>query len=196
MENHWKKIAAETVSDIIDVDVLSTGSQALLTPEMRPETYIRELVRAEKWLDAANVMAHALPRREAVWWACLCAKKTKKPPPESNERSALSAAVKWVYKPTDENRQEAFRLAQVGDPESPGTLAALAAAYSSEVLPLPGEQHVDVDKAVFPKIVFAIVVMAANEAGKDQIDGRLQSFLLSGEEIAQGGTGKIKRKQG
>ncbi|RYJ01820.1 MAG: hypothetical protein EON47_09530, partial [Acetobacteraceae bacterium] len=38
------------------------------------EEAIARLEAAGKLIEACRVVAHALPKREAVWWACMCAR--------------------------------------------------------------------------------------------------------------------------
>ena len=126
MEDRWKKTIAERACDIIDTNDLDPESVELLTPEMRPESYVRELCEAKKWPDAVKVMTRSLPPREGVWWACVCARQMQALSGDTCEIEALVAAEKWVIKPNDENRRKAFSLAQESTAKSAGTLCACA----------------------------------------------------------------------
>ncbi len=196
MEDQWKKIIAERACDIIDADDLDVGSKDLLNPEMRPETYIRELCSAGMWSDAVKVMARALPPREAVWWACVCARRIDFLADDADEIAALKAAEQWVYKPTSQNQADAFRLAQESDSRSAGMLAALAAAGSEGKLPLIDGQYTDLESSVFPQLLYAVVMISAATNGAEQINEQLRQMLSSGEDIARGGNGLVKDQQG
>lgn len=193
MEQNWKKIADERASTVTGGCDLPQEALELLRPDMRPEEYIMALSAAGRWLDAAMIMAHALPRREAVWWACMCAQNMQLMALDKGEQLALSTAEKWVFQPTDENRAEAFRIAQESKTNGNGTLCALAVAMSAESMPLGPDQSVEVDGSAFPGIVFGIVVMAASESDGSQMNDRLQEYLLRGQEIACGGNGKLEK---
>ena len=192
MEDRWKKTIAERACDIIDTNDLDPESVELLTPEMRPESYVRELCEAKKWPDAVKVMTRSLPPREGVWWACVCARQMQALSGDTSEIEALVAAEKWVIKPNDENRRKAFSLAQESTAKSAGTLCALAASFSGGKIPAADNQDVDLEGSVFPKIVDAVVMAAAAEKQGEQILEQLQCFLASGKDIACGGNGRIE----
>jgi hypothetical protein len=199
MVENWKKVSAEKVSDIIDVDVLDSATLELLKPDMRPEAYIEVLSSAEKWTDAVTVMAHALPKREAVWWACLCASMMDGLSENKEEILARKTAEKWVYKPTEENRENALLQAQKSDKPSAGTLCCMAVSFSGgkpgESKDQPDEskdQSVDHDNSVFTEIVGTVVMIAASENDGLHINQRLKQFLHNAKDIACGGSGKPK----
>ncbi len=192
MVENWKKISTERVSDIIDVDVLDSTSLELLEPDMRPEAYIEALSSAEKWTDAVAVMARALPRREAVWWACLCAALMDGLSENKEEILALKTAEKWVYKPSEENRRNAFVQAQKSDKPSAGTLSCMAVAFGGGKLALSKDQSIDFDASVFTEIVAAVVMISASENDGLHINQRLKQFLHNAKDIACGGSGRPK----
>jgi len=196
VEDRWKKTVADRACDIIDENDLDPDSLELLTSEMRPESYIHELSEAKKWPDALKVMTRALPPREAVWWACVCARQLKALSDDAGELAALVSAEKWVNKPTDENRRQAFRLAQETTASSAGTLSALAAAFSGGKMPVAETDNVDLESSVFANMVDAAVVVAAVEKPSDQINDQFQCFLASGKDIACGGNGRIEEQKG
>jgi len=189
MEKRWKKIIAKRACDVVHAEDLSDASAAMLAEEMGPEDFIVTLSKAGQRLDAAKVLAYALPRREAVWWACMCAREMAGVVGDESQQRALAAAEKWVYEPTDEHRTAAYVSVQKCKTNSGGMLCALAAAFSEAVLPIGGDQIIDVDIKTFPSLVFAIIVLAADEGEKDLMDKRLQDYLLTGEDIACGGSG-------
>ena len=190
MVENWKKVSSENVNDIIDVDVLDSTSLELLKPDMRPEAYIEVLSSAEKWTGAVAVMARALPRREAVWWACSCASLMDGLSENKEEILALKMAEKWVHKPTEENRRNAFLQAQKSDEPSAGTLSCMAVAFSGGKLAVSKDQSVDLDASVFTEIVAAVVMISASENDGLHINQRLKQFLQNAKDIACGGNGK------
>lgn len=195
MADQWEKVTSEKVGDIIDVSELQSGSVELLKSDMRPEKYIQALTSADKWPDAVKVMAHALPKREAVWWACICARNMEVLAKNKEEALALKAAEKWVYKPTEENRRKAFLQAQKGDAPSVGTLSSLAAACSGGKLSLGEGQSADLDDSAVPQIVSTVVIISATEKEADQTNQILNSFLQKGIDIACGGNGQVKGRK-
>jgi hypothetical protein len=192
MTDIWKKVTSEKVEELIDIDELDPESLELLQPGMRPEAYIESLSSAGKWTDAVAIMARTLPKREAVWWACYCARKTEVAANNKEEAAALKIAEKWAFKPNEEHRRDAFLQAQKCTTPSVGTMSCLAAAFSGGKLELNKEQSVDLDASVFTNIVSGIVIMAACEKKADQMNPMLEKFLKKGKKIACGGRRKPK----
>ena len=68
---------------------------------------LKELAEKDAKIDILRLMSVAIPPREATWWACLAARDliggadVKPVPPP------LACAERWVFKPTQENRQTA-----------------------------------------------------------------------------------------
>ena len=64
------------------------------------------LEQAGLLIEATRLLAHALPAREAVWWACACARHTAasgaNPPVETTVREA---AEEWVRRQTDDRQR-------------------------------------------------------------------------------------------
>lgn len=190
MTETWKKVAAEKVTEIIDISTLDEESQALMKPDMRPEAFIDTLSAAQKWVDAASVMVAALPAREAIWWVRLCAKDMQLMKSNKAEAQALKAAEKWAFKPNEENRQNAFQQAQKSDNPSAGTLACMAVVFSGGKLELGDGQAIEFDVSKFTGITSAVIIMAAGEKKGAANTEAMKKFLLQGQNIACGGSEK------
>lgn len=176
--------------------MLKPESAELLDAEIPPESFIRKLVEKEQLPDAVKVMSRALPAREAVWWACVCAREMESLADDKVEGEALSAAEAWVFEPNDKHRELAFNVVKENDSNGAGIMCALAAAFSAGNAPLGQGQHLDLDPGVFPQIVEGVVMVSATEKKGEEIKDRLRTCLLRGEDIAQGGNGKIEEGEG
>ena len=55
---------------------------------------------AHEYTDAVRFLAHALPKREAVWWACLCVRKAAgaNPPPPAQAAPASAHLVAGIIR--------------------------------------------------------------------------------------------------
>lgn len=195
-EVRWKKVTAETARSLVGPGMLEPESEELLEPEARPETFIHALSEAGQLPDAVKVMTRALPPREAVWWACVCARQMAALANNEVEMAALQAAEGWVYEPSEKNRERAFEVVKENDSNGAGILCALAASFSVGNVPLGHGQHMDLDPAVFPQIVDGVVMASAAEKKGEEIKERLRTYLRSGEDIARGGNGEIKGEAG
>lgn len=195
MIGNWKKMIAERVGDLLSEDELEGQSKSMFDPEGRPDDLVRDLANAQLWSDAVKVAARTLPPREAVWWACVCARKMSSITENPAEMSALQSAEAWVYKPNDDNRKKAFELAQVSDPCLAGGLSAFAATFNESKLPLMDGSEAELDKSVFTNMVSGAVMMSAGDAPGDEIYPQMERFLESAADIANGGDGRMPEKE-
>src|SRR5438270_618734 len=68
-------------------------------------------------LEAARLFAHTLPKREAVWWACMCARHTTPADLPETDREAPDSAEVSVRGQTAELRRTAIdNVPHVGGP--------------------------------------------------------------------------------
>lgn len=193
MEGRWEKIVALRACDIVSVENLSSGSQVFLNSKLSPEALIVSLSEAGKWPDAITVMASSLPRREAVWWACVCCRHVPGLDADKGEMNALEAAEKWVFKPSDKNRSESFFSAGRSSTASAGTLTALAAGCSDSKLKVDENHEIDIDSSSFAQIVAAAVLVAASMEADEKLNDVYSLFILMGEDIAKGGNGRVEK---
>src|ERR1700680_3847329 len=75
--------------------------------EQFPTKFLQTLVTAGQIEDAVTFCAYLLPRREAVWWACGCA-RTPLGDLAEHRAAGLLAAEAWVKQPDEERRQAAL----------------------------------------------------------------------------------------
>jgi hypothetical protein len=144
-------------------------------------------------IEATRLMAHALPAREKVWWACMCSRHTAASGMDLVAEAALrDAAEEWVRQQTDAQRRVAMDRAQLAGFTSAEAWAAVAAFWSGDSMaPLeapkvPPEPH-------FAGLAAAGSVALAAARGKATLQpGRLKRFLISGRDIAQGGAGRLE----
>ncbi len=150
-------------------------------------------------LEAARLLAHALPRREAVWWACMCSRHTAIGPPgaAAGEVAAacLAAAELWVRQANDENGRAAFAQAEAAVYASPEAWACVAAFWSGDSM-APLVQPAVPPARHFAGLAVAGAVTLASVRGRPEIQAqRLAVFIRSAREIAAGGTGRLEAEQ-
>ena len=147
--------------------------------------------------EAARLAAHALPKREAVWWACMCARAVPVPELTEADLAALIAAEAWVRKPSDEpTRRAAMAAAEKTGFKSPEAWAAVGAFWSGGSMapesapPVPPADH-------FTGLaVSGAVVLAAVRIKPERAPQRLGRFLDAAREIAAGGAGRMAPEEG
>src|SRR6266481_361983 len=126
------KITATRAREICRAFELSEPGQRLLDDAITPLQFVSRLIEIECFADAVSFLAHALPKREAVWWGCLCARDALAAQVSPAAMTALTAAEAWVYKPTEETRHAAGAAAGAADTGSPCTWPAFAAFWAGD----------------------------------------------------------------
>src|SRR6188474_1412912 len=96
------------------------------------------LERAGLLIEATRLVAHALPPREAVWWACACSQHTASSGDNPAVEAKLRAAAEeWVRHQTDELRRAAMAEAEKAGFSSSEAWAAVAAFWSGDSMAPP-----------------------------------------------------------
>ncbi len=153
---------------------------------LAPEGLATALAGLEATMDAVAFLAHALPRREAVWWAFTCARAAAGETPEPAVGAALEAARAWITQPTEANRRAAFQAAEAVGLDTPAGAVAAAAFLSGQTLgpedgpPVPPDQHAGA------KVIVGAIALAALALAPDEDPApAMKEFLGRGLELAE-----------
>lgn len=171
---------------------LSVDSAPILAGVADTGAALEALAGVGLLVDASRLIAHALPRREAVWWACMCARSTL--PPESlpdADRAAIDAAEAWVRSQTDELRRAAFAHAEAAGFSSPEAWAAVGAFWSGDSLAPLGQAAVPPPAHVAAAAVAGSVALASVRTKPERRHDRLRTYLQSAYDISRGGPGRL-----
>jgi len=141
--------------------------------------------------EAVRVLAHALPKREAVWWACMCAVSTAPADLKDQDRLARETAELWVRQQKDEQRRTAMTHAEAGGFQTPEAWAGVAAFWSGDSMSPVGVPAVPPPPDAAGRAVAGAVALAAVRGDVTRHAARLKRFLESGRNIAAGGPGRM-----
>ncbi len=172
------------------IDLPPEARDAVARCTAAPEA-LEELIAAGFLIEATRLLAQALPKREAVWWACMCARHVPQPDPPEADIKALEAAEHWVRRQTDELRREAMAHAQESGFGTPECWAAVAAFWSGDSMAPPGQPAVPPAPHLAGRAVAGAVALASVRTQPERATPRLRNFLASGREIAAGGPGRL-----
>lgn len=184
------KVEAKAASDICGLFELEPEARALLDAGATPAEYLARLVENTRYHDAARFLAHALPKREAVWWACLCARETLAGDAPPERRAAIEAAEAWVYQPTEENRRTTMARAERAGYDNPSSWAAMAAFWSGGSMAPEGSPEVPPGATLTAIAVGGAVILAAVQHQPEHAEERFASFFTQGIDVANGGNGR------
>lgn len=151
------------------------------------------LEQAGLLIEATRLIAHALPAREAVWWACACSRHTSACGDQQDVEARLrEAAEEWVRKPTDEHRRTAMKEAEAAGFSSAEAWAAVGAFWSGDSMAPPEAPKVPPQPHFTGLAVAGSVALAAARGPATRRETRLQHFLASARDIAAGGAGRLE----
>jgi hypothetical protein len=171
-------------ADVAAVAELSDEATGLVRPEIAPQDYVALLMSKKLYADAVRFVAHALPKREAVWWGWISAKRAAGSEPPPKIKASLEATEKWIAQPDDESGRVAMAAAKEAQTTTAAGCAGMAAFFSGSSLgpahvpPIPPGEFLTA-KAVTGAVIYAAV-------GKDPVNApdRFQSFVTQGVEVA------------
>jgi hypothetical protein len=180
------KVTAKTAAEVCKQIPVSDEGKKLLRDGIAPKQFLDQLLEKKNYPDAANFLAMALPKREAVWWACLCARSAHGPNQPMPVNAALQAAEKWVKDPSEDNRRPTHAAAEAAELSTPAGCAALAAFFSggslgpATVAAIPPKEHLT---AV---MVGVAVVLAAVIKEPQKAEEKYKGFFTTGIAVANG----------
>jgi hypothetical protein len=184
------KLASAVLATVLERADLAPEAAAAATGAADAPAALARIVEAGLMGDAARFLAHALPKREAVWWACMCARATEPaaPPPDAE---ALVAAEAWVRKPEEDQRRAAMAKAEAAGFRSPEAWAAVGAFWSGGSMAPVGQPVVAPADHLTGVAVAGSVSLSAVRRDPEKAEATLKRFIQSGLEIAAGGAGRI-----
>lgn len=162
---------------------LSEEGRKVLNPEIAPEQFAVALAEKQLHPDAVQVIAHYLPKRQAVFWAMTCSRDAA-PEPVPEADAALKSAERWIADPGDENRAAALKAADAAEASTPAGCTALAAYYSGG-LPRTEDPKSNARAYFMTAKLVASAVMLAATTDRELMVARFQSSVDKGIEIVR-----------
>jgi hypothetical protein len=162
---------------------LGEEAMALLSPAQHPLDYISILMEKALFPDAVRFIAHALPKREAVWWGWVCARRSSGENPPPKIKAALDATEKWIAQPNDEHRRAAMAAAQKAELGTAAGCAGLAAFFSGGSLAPPDVPAVPPGELLAAKAVSGAVIIAAVAKEPEKAPEKFKNFVAQGVEV-------------
>jgi hypothetical protein len=177
------------VAEICELFPLSQEARGLLADGQSPADFLDRVCGAEYHIDAIRFLAHALPAREAAWWACLAARGVIADAPPAH-LTALEAAEAWVYHPDEEHRRAAMAAAAAVENDAPARWAALSAAWSGGSLAPPEAPVVPPGETLPAQAAVGTVLLAAVKTEPARAGEHHRQAIAQAVDIARGGTGR------
>ena len=119
----YKKLPYSTIKPLLVHFELSEEAQAVIDPQMAPALALAHLRKQQLNLDAVNLLAYCLPRRESIWWACQCL-SLRQAIWSSVQLDSINNAKQWLQQPAEIYRRRAeYHAKRLGSDCGPGWLA-------------------------------------------------------------------------
>jgi hypothetical protein len=179
---------------ILPLAKLEPQAVALLDGCTDTEDGLVRLHTAGDLTGATRLAAFALPRREAVWWASMCALHTAPENQPQIELKTRETAELWVRRQDDATRRQAMDLARQAGFAAPEAWVAVAAFWSGDSMSPLGQPAVPPAPHLAGTAVSGAVALAAVRGDPSRRPARLERFLTSLREIADGGAGRLDRE--
>lgn len=168
------KIQATTAVEVCSRFELKPEARALLGEGMPPAEFVAALVANKHYAAGIDFLAYALPAREGIWWAYLCMQHACGGNLSEPERAAVTAGVRWVLQPSEENRVAAKA------PAEPAGLASLPGLLAMAV-------HLTAGNPAAPSRSVAMAVkVAATKSDPAKLLDTQRLFVNLGIEVAEG----------
>ena len=175
-------INSRTVA-IATVAELGEEAMALLRPDLHPLDFVALLMEKALFPDAVRFVAHALPKREAVWWGWVCARRAAGENPQPKIKAALDATERWIAQPNEDNRRLAMAAAEKAELGTAAGCAGLAAFFSGGSLAPPEAPVVPPGEFLTAKAVSGAVIFAAVDQEPEKAPEKFRSFVAQGVEV-------------
>ena len=169
-----------TAAQIFAVSELGEPAAALLRQDLGARDYLKLLLDNHHFPDAVRFVAHALPKREAVWWAWYCARRTAGADPQGKFKAALDATEQWIAQPTEENRRAAWSAGEAAEFGTAAGCACLGAFFSGGSLAPPSCPVVPPGDFLTAKAVSGAVIFAAISSEPEKAEEKFRAFLDQG----------------
>jgi hypothetical protein len=156
---------------------LGDEAKRRIDPLLSLRAYLDSLRRDGLHGDAVDVVSYVLPKQYAIAWGCDCWRAAHVGgDADPIDRSAASAAQRWLQEPTEENRRSALELADRLGYRTPGAWLAAAAGWTGGSMMPSGEYEVPPPPGLSGNAVAAAIKLVA-AADPEHFDERLAGFV-------------------
>lgn len=184
------RVRATVAAELLKHFELSDEGAPVADRAATPARFIEEMIAANCFNDAVKFLAHGLPRREAVWWACLAARHALVDDTDPDHEAAVVAAEAWAARPTEEHRLIAKQLAEKTAFKNAASWAATSAWWSAGSMAEPGQPEVPPPPFLYAQAVASAICLAAVLPDPLNADRRYERYLAQGIDLAMGGKGE------
>lgn len=166
---------------------LEPASIRLLDDNPTVAVAMERFVSADFMPEARRVLAYAMERRLAVWWAYLCASEAIRHKEIcSTQALAMHQVLTWILEPSDANRLACKELVgPCGLTSMVGNLCMAVWVSGGSISPCI-QRHIEPEASLCGRLCGVVVYMASVFFDSGRYRECTQHFLNMGQEIARG----------
>ena len=153
--------------------------------------FLSTMLQQKDFADAIHFMACGLPKRESIWWSCVCTRVLCSDTLSAKEQSALEAVETWVKRPNEDYRYATEFLNEDLKYQSPVGWSAQAVFWSGDNIVARDKPKVAPSDYLFANAVHGAIQLAVVQQPK-QLEQRYKECIKRGIDIANGGNGQVQ----
>lgn len=181
------RIRFTTATQVVEAFPAAVEDLGEVPEDVAPLDFLSQLAMGENPIPALFFAGLALPKREAVWWACLVMRGMNLTDGEAGH--GLQLAEAWVRTPEEDQRRQAGEFAEEVYFEGPGAWAAFAAFTTSGSLAPAGLQSVPPPAELSGKAAAMCAIAATEHDDPIQRLANIQAAIACAREFADGEDG-------
>lgn len=187
----------ETVEQLFTIIKPGVEISDLSASGMSTIDFLNILDQKNHLSEAIRYLAIALPRREAIWWACATHRTLGLVKLDDiKEQDAWRIVEEWVYNPNEDTRNQTYAIADSLGYQTPGAYGAMAVFWSGgSIAPPETGQIVPPSPGLTGTAVGASILMICSKGEPKQAVERQKAAFRIGLDVACGGNGLKKDKK-
>lgn len=185
----YRKIPYTDSQTLLNQFELSEPAMKKTLSPLPPYQVIGTLRDKKMYVDLVNYIAHGLPVRESIWWACQ-ALAVRNGDWESEELKAIEECRRWVTEPDEHKRRVAeFHAGHLENSSAARWLAQAVFWNGQGSLAPQGEPVTLPPDYLYAKAVAGAINTAAVIPEWSSYDEYYQRVIDAGLDLANGGSG-------
>ena len=177
----------QRAAEVCALFTLELASIRLLNDNPTVAVATERFVSGDFMPEARRLLAYAMERRQAVWWAYLCASEAIRHKEIcSTQALAMHQVLTWILEPSDANRMACKELVgPCGVTSMVGNLC-MAVWVSGGSISSCIQRHIEPEASLCGRLCGVVVYMASEFFDSVRYRECTQHFLNMGQEIARG----------
>jgi hypothetical protein len=164
----------------LDEEALALADEVPGVPHL-----VSMLVEREHFADAVRLLAHALPTREAIWWAWTAARRASVAEPPVAVSTALAVTERWISEPVEAHRRPGLEAAEHARLSTPAGCVAFAVYFSGGSIAPPDAPDVPAPRFASARAIAGAVILAAVVDEPEKAPEKFRASIDQGLSVAR-----------